>query len=85
MRYKVFDIHLGYWLPGDYSAAELRKRIGIDTNFSKYANSGCALNRRYRIEFQDGSVLSEGKKTLPLEMLAEWDRVRLSILGRCKR
>jgi hypothetical protein len=81
-RYRVYDTVEEYWLPGSYSSEELRERIGIHENFSKYARKGVRLRRRYKIEFYDDAILTEPKRTIPPDMLEEWERVRKEILGK---
>lgn len=82
-RYRIFDLHLGYWLPGDYNSVEVCGIIGFRVNCSKYASGGYTLANRYRLAFADKEELIEPRKMISQKILEEWDRVRLEILKRC--
>ena len=80
-RYRVYDHHKGVWLPGDYASKELAIELGFTANFSKYALNGCLLRHRYKIEAANGVIEKDDGKRIPPELLGEWDRTRLKILG----
>lgn len=80
-RYRVYDHHRGCWLPGDYSNKDLIRELGVKADFSRYAEKGGLLRNRYKFEVVSGLTVKDENKRFPPELMGEWDRVRLKILG----
>ena len=80
-RYRVYDHHRGDWLPGDYDAKELKEKLGFNTKWYVYAEMGTMLQKRYNIQFADGEYGEEPSQKFSQNLLDEWDKTRLKILG----
>lgn len=72
--YEIYDTAKKRWLPGQFSAAEIRRKYGIKGSISKRAQADTLVLSRYRI------VISEQKMTRKDIFAEEWDEARMKLL-----
>lgn len=80
-KYRVYDTQEEKWFPGEYETQELKQVLGFTADWMKYVKQKCLLKKRYRLEVTNGDSDMYVAKRIPPELLTEWDRVRLKIMG----
>lgn len=72
--YEIYDEAKKRWLQGQFSAGEIRKKLGISGNICERAKANTLVLNRYRIVI--------AKQKIPKKDLfaAEWDEARMKLL-----